>query len=164
MKTGNFQSCNDHFRKSFSRLFWTRWLRRLPMTRTQPATCQRTCGGRTCFDFLIVFFWGGGPFFFSFLLFFRRELFCFLIFFSDDLFYLFFKGGPFFLLLGTTFFSIWYIWLFREDLVGIKKHKKEHDKEHKHEVKRRRIGSRRRISRRPREDHNSHQLSQARLI
>ena len=40
--------------------------------------------------------------------------------------------------------------LWREDLVGIKKHKK---KDHKHEIRRRRIDSaRNRISRRPRDD------------
>ena len=54
--------------------------------------------------------------------------------------------------------------LWREDLVGIKKHKKEH----KHEIRRRRIdlASRRknRINRRPRNDDQPHPLSQGRLF
>ena len=54
--------------------------------------------------------------------------------------------------------------LWREDLVGIKKHKKEH----KHEIRRRRIdlASRRRnrLSRRPRDDDQPHPLSQGRLF
>ena len=54
--------------------------------------------------------------------------------------------------------------LWREDLVGIKKHKKEH----KHEIKRRRIdlasARRNRISRRPRDDDQPHHLSQGRLF
>ena len=57
--------------------------------------------------------------------------------------------------------------LWREDLVGIKKHKKEH----KHGIRRRRIdlaGSRsvrrKRISRRPRDDNQPHPLSQGRLF
>ena len=57
--------------------------------------------------------------------------------------------------------------LWREDLVGIKKHKKEH----KHGIRRRRIdlaGSRsirrKRISRRPRDDDQPHPLSQGRLF
>ena len=57
--------------------------------------------------------------------------------------------------------------LWREDLVGIKKHKKEH----KHGIRRRRIdlaGSRsvrrKHISRRPRDDDQLHPLSQGRLF
>ena len=52
--------------------------------------------------------------------------------------------------------------LWREDLVGIKKHKK---KDHKHEIRRRRIDlARNRISRRPRDDDQSHLFYQERLF
>lgn len=114
--------------KSFSILFWTRWLRRLPMTRTQPAMCQRTCGGRTCFDFFSCFFREDLIWFLNFFreglsyfLFFREDLFCFFFnpffredlfihyLFREELFYQFFKGGPFFLLLGNTFFYLIYL-------------------------------------------------------
>ena len=54
--------------------------------------------------------------------------------------------------------------LWREDLVGIKKHKKEH----KHEIRRRRIDlasvRRNGISRRQRGDDQPHHLSQGRLF
>ena len=71
--------------KSFSILFWTRWLRRLPMTRTQPAMCQRTCGGRTCFDFFSCFFREDLIWFLNFF----REGLSYFLFFREDLFLFF---------------------------------------------------------------------------
>ena len=85
MKSGNHENW-QFLILPFSRLFCTRWLRRLPMTRTQPAMCQRTCGGRTCFDFFSCFFREDLIWFLNFFreglsyfLFFREDLFCFFL-------------------------------------------------------------------------------------